>query len=54
MPDVNVFFLLLLFLGAVLFFVDFIGWNRSRFNLTAGGLLCWILVPLITLLNTYV
>jgi hypothetical protein len=46
---VNVLFLVLLFLGAAAFAIEMLGWNGSRYNLMAAGLLLWILVPLISL-----
>jgi hypothetical protein len=42
----NILFMLLLWLGAVLFVLAAFGVN-SRINLTAAGLFCWIMVSLI-------
>lgn len=44
----NVFFLLLLLGGAVCFVLAMLGATLGRFSFLAAGLLCWILVPLIT------
>lgn len=49
----NVLFLVFLFLGALFFLLDALG-VASRFNLTAAGLLMWILIPLITLADTFI
>ena len=49
----NVFFLILLAVAALLFLLDAFG-VASRINLTAAGLFCWVLVPLITLVDMYV
>jgi hypothetical protein len=42
----NVLYAVLLWIGAVLFLLDTIG-VPARINLTAAGLLAWILVPLL-------
>lgn len=47
----TVLFMVLLWLGAVLFLMDAIGVN-SRINLTAAGLFCWIMVGLIQVTDT--
>lgn len=49
----NVIFLILLVIGAVLFFLEVIR-VPSRISLIAAGLFCWILVPLISLIDTFV
>lgn len=49
----NVFFVILLLLGAVFFLLEAIR-VPAKISLIAAGLFCWILVPLVTLLNTYV
>ena len=44
----NVLHFLLLLAGAVFFALAMFGAVVGRVNLTAAGLLCWILIPLIT------